>query len=61
MFELFSTKNLPILLFFIIGYTLKATNILKRDEASVLLKLVFYLLAPAVIVMSISTMKINEL
>ena len=60
MFELFSTKILPILLFFIIGYTLKATNILKRDEASVLLKLVFYLLAPAVIVMSISTMKINE-
>lgn len=60
MFELFSTKILPILLFFSIGYILKITNILKRDEASVLLKLVFYLLAPAVIIMSISTMKISE-
>ena len=35
-------------------------NILKKEEASVLLKLVFYLLSPAVIILSVSGMKLER-
>lgn len=59
MLEIFAEKLLPIFLFFTIGYILKKMKILEKDEASVLLKLVFYLLSPAVIITSVSEMKIE--
>ena len=60
MLEIILEKLLPIFLFFTIGYILKIMNILKKEEASVLLKLVFYLLSPAVIILSVSGMKLER-
>ena len=60
MLEIILEKLLPIFLFFTIGYILKMMNILKKEEASVLLKLVFYLLSPAVIILSVSGMKLER-
>lgn len=57
MFEILTTKLMPIILYFIIGYILKMYGILKKEEAGVLIKLVFYLMTPAVIISSMSTMK----
>lgn len=53
-------KLLPIILFFIIGYILKMTKIVKKDEASVLLRLIFFLMTPAVIFLSVSKMEIER-
>lgn len=53
-------KLLPIILFFLIGYTLKIAKIIKKDEASVLLRLIFFLMTPAVIFLSVSKMNIEK-
>lgn len=55
-----TTKLMPIILYFLIGYILKIFNILKKEEASVLLKLIFYLMSPAVIITSVSTMEFSK-
>lgn len=60
MIDIILEKLLPIFLFFMIGYILKLLNILKKEEASVLLKLVFYLLSPAVIILSVSGMNLQK-
>lgn len=60
MIDIILEKLLPIFLFFTIGYILKLLNILKKEEASVLLKLVFYLLSPAVIILSVSGMNLQK-
>lgn len=57
MLEVLTTKLMPIILYFLIGYILKVLKILKKEEASILIKLVFYLMTPAVIISSMSTMK----
>ena len=59
MFAIAFEKLLPIFLFFIIGYALQAFKLLKRDDALVLIKLVFYLMSPAVIIISVSQMKFS--
>lgn len=60
MLEIMMTKLMPIILYFLIGYILKSFNILKKEEASVLLKLIFYLMSPAVIITSVSTMEFSK-
>lgn len=60
MLDIFSEKLLPIFLFFIIGYVLKKMNIVKKEDASVLLKLIFYILSPAVIIMSVGNMEMKK-
>lgn len=60
MVDIILEKLLPIFLFFTVGYILKLLNILKKEEASVLLKLVFYLLSPAVIILSVSGMNLQK-
>lgn len=60
MFNIFFEKIFPIISFFIIGYSLKYFKILKKDDASVLLKLVFYLFSPAVIILSISSIELEK-
>ncbi|MCF2611896.1 AEC family transporter [Fusobacterium perfoetens] len=60
MLEIMMTKLMPIILYFFIGYILKIFDILKKEEASVLLKLIFYLMSPAVIIISVSTMKFSK-
>ena len=61
MLEIIMTKLMPIILYFFIGYILKIFDILKKEEASVLLKLIFYLMSPAVIITSVSTMKFSKI
>lgn len=58
--EIVLEKLLPILLFFIIGYVLQITKVLKREDALIFLKLIFYLLSPCVIILSVSQMNITE-
>lgn len=60
MLEIILEKLMPIILFFIIGYTLKMLKILSKEDASVLLKLIFYLMSPAVIVISVSSMEFTK-
>jgi hypothetical protein len=58
--EIFTTKLMPIILYFLIGYSLKRFGVLKKEEAGVLIRLVFYLMSPAVIITSMSSMKFSE-
>lgn len=60
MFAVFFEKIFPIISFFIIGYSLKYFKILKKDDAPVLLKLVFYLFSPAVIILSTSGIELEK-
>ena len=60
MLEILMTKLMPIILYFIIGYILKKMKILMKEEAGVLIKLVFYLMTPAVIISSMSTMSFKK-
>lgn len=60
MLDIIFIKLLPIILFFVIGYTLKVLKILSKEDASVLLKLIFYLMNPAVIILSVSSMTISK-
>ena len=60
MLEIFTTKLMPIILYFLIGYSLKRFGVLKKEEAGVLIRLVFYLMSPAVIITSMSSMKFSE-
>lgn len=59
MFNIAFEKLLPIFLFFLIGYGLQVFKLLKRDDALVLIKLVFYLMSPAVIIISVSQMEFS--
>lgn len=60
MFNIFFEKIFPILSFFAIGYFLKYLKILKKEDAPVLLKLVFYLFSPAVIILSVSEIQLEK-
>lgn len=60
MFNIFFEKIFPILSFFAIGYFLKYLKILKKEDAPVLLKLVFYLFSPAVIILSVSKIQLEK-
>lgn len=60
MLEIFTTKLMPIILYFLTGYSLKKFGVLKKEEAGVLIRLVFYLMSPAVIITSMSSMKFSE-
>lgn len=60
MLEIFTTKLMPIILYFLIGYSLKRFGVLKKEEAGVLIRLVFYLMSPTVIITSMSSMKFSE-
>lgn len=60
MLNIFFEKIFPILSFFAIGYFLKYLKILKKEDAPVLLKLVFYLFSPAVIILSISQIQLEK-
>ncbi|UCG01722.1 MAG: AEC family transporter [Candidatus Heimdallarchaeota archaeon] len=48
-----------IVILFILGILLKSTTLLKRDDADVLLKIVFYISLPALILNTIPTVDIN--
>lgn len=60
MFNIFFEKIFPILSFFAIGYFLKYLKILKKEDAPILLKLVFYLFSPAVIILSVSEIQLEK-
>ncbi len=49
----------PIIIIFIFGIVLKKFNILKRDDGSIFLKVIFYLTLPALIIFSIPKIKLS--
>ena len=53
------SKILPILAIFALGYSLKKAKVFKPEDGGVLLKLIFYVIAPALIYLSTSTVKIT--
>ncbi|WP_320047408.1 AEC family transporter [uncultured Ilyobacter sp.] len=59
MFEILSLKIMPIVLFLFIGFVLKRFNFIKKEDGEVLLKIVFYIILPAVVFLSISQVEIS--
>lgn len=57
--EIIIFKVLPILCIFFLGLLLKHLQILKKDDGDILLKLVFYLAAPALIFISMVTIELD--
>lgn len=53
-------KVLPPLLIFFLGYALKMLKILKKEDGDLLLKLVFYIAAPSLILTSLSTITLDS-
>ena len=58
MFEIIE-KIIPIILIFLLGYFLKSTKLLKEENASLFLKVVFYISLPALIILSSSSIKLS--
>jgi len=44
---------IPIILIFLLGFVLRKTKVLKSEDGDILLKLIFYLSLPALIISSI--------
>jgi predicted permease len=53
-------KIIPIVLIFALGFVLKKINFLKREHGDLFLKLVFYVSFPALIIISITRIKISS-
>ncbi len=53
------TNILPIILLFILGYTLNKIYLLNKDNADLFLKVVFYLCTPALILVSLSVVDLT--
>lgn len=51
-------KIIPVILVFVLGYFLKKINLLKKEDGDLFLKLVFYVTLPALIILSISNIKL---
>lgn len=54
------TKILPVILIFALGYVLKRLRVLKKEDGDLLLKLVFYVSVPALVLLSISKIEITK-
>ncbi len=52
-------KIIPVILIFILGYLLKRLNFLTKENGALFLKLVFYVSFPALIILSITKIKIT--
>lgn len=52
-------KLIPVVAIFLIGIVLKATKVLRKEDGDVILKIVFYLTLPALIIKSISGVEIT--
>jgi len=52
-------KMVPIILIFLLGYTLKRLGVLKREDGEILLKVVFYLSLPFLIIMSVARVDLH--
>jgi predicted permease len=52
-------KILPVILIFVLGYLLKIIRFLNRDHAALFLKVVFYLSLPALILLSVSEIRLS--
>lgn len=56
----FVIKIIPIILIFVLGYIIKKLKILDKNNADLLLKLVFYISLPALIILSIAKIEITS-
>lgn len=52
-------KTIPIFLIFLLGYVLKRLAILKKEDGDLFLKTVFYVAAPALILLSVSKVELQ--
>ncbi len=52
-------KIIPIILIFILGFLLKRINVLKKEGGDLLLKLVFYVSLPALIIISVANISLS--
>lgn len=60
MIDIFLQKIMPILIFFLIGYSLKLKKIFTKEDGGTLLKVIFYILLPSLSILSIGQTKINK-
>lgn len=51
-------KIIPIILIFILGYILKGIKLFKKEDGTLFLKVVFYIAQPALIILSITNIKL---
>lgn len=52
-------KIIPVILIFVLGYVLKRTNLIKKEDGDRLLKIVFYIAMPALVLLTISNIKLS--
>ena len=52
-------KIIPIILVFILGYVVKSIKIFKKEDGDLFLKVVFYIAVPALILLSITKIKLT--
>ncbi len=52
-------KVLPIIFIFIVGYILKKVNLFKKEDGDLFLKVVFYIAAPCLILLSVSKITLD--
>ncbi len=52
-------KVLPIILIFILGYTLKRTNFFKKEHGDIFLKIVFYIAVPALLLLNLPRIELS--
>jgi len=53
-------KISPVIFLFVLGYILKKTNLLKKRDADLFLKIVFYISLPALIILSVSNISLSK-
>jgi len=56
--ESLAYKILPVIFIFVLGYILKMFGILKQDHGDVFMKVVFYLSLPALVILSLTRVKL---
>lgn len=54
------SEILPVILFFVVGYILKIFKIFKKDNGDILLKIVFYIALPALVIISLSQSRLTS-
>ena len=51
---------IPVIFIFFIGFLLRKTKVLKKENGDLLLKLIFYLSLPALIIFSITSIELSK-
>ncbi len=57
--ESLAYKILPVIFIFLLGYLLKRLGVLKQEHGDVLMKIVFYLSIPSLVILSLTRVELN--